>query len=315
MVGADDLWHSPTSDHPHWTETSYWGFYIPERRLSGTIYNMWRKNLGLVASRVWLWDDDGDLPNEVLYTKVAEHVTIPDGADPTNFELPTGLSCERIAALESHRFRYADGDVVTFDLVTEALRPPTAAFGGAAPGTGHFDQHIRVTGSIRLWGEELAVDCFSMRDRTWSMRSDYLNLNLLNGYMHATLSADDCWLAMASSSPPDTNDQAIAEGAGCLVIDGRAAMIVGGHRRVTGRRRGRPEQIEVQLRDSMDRTLEVEGEALNHLGALLNPAIFNWFSLYRWTYPDGRVAFGEDQETWIPPTEFRRTINAEREGG
>jgi hypothetical protein len=64
----------------------------------------------------------------------------------------------------------------------------------------------------------------------------------------------------------------------------------------------------------MDRTIEVEGEALNHLGAVMNPAILNWFSLYRWTYPDGRVAFGEDQETWITPNEFRRDINAERGG-
>jgi hypothetical protein len=124
----------------------------------------------------------------------------------------------------------------------------------------------------------VAVDCLSMRDRTWSMRPDYLDLGLLNGYMHGALSADDCWLAMSSSIPVNTEEQTIAEGAGCLVMDGTAARIVGGSRRVTHRRRGRPERLDVELRDDLGRTLELEGEALNHLGTLLSPAIFNWFS-------------------------------------
>jgi hypothetical protein len=236
LTDADEEWHSPAVDDPHWTETSYWGFYAPDRRLSGTIYNMWRPNLGIVASRVWVWDQHGDLPTDALYASMQEFLPIPEGVDPTDFELPTGLSVERIRALGSHRLRYSAGDALTIDVTTEALRPPVAAFHSAGEGTGHFDQHIRVTGSLTVWGEEVAIDCLSMRDRTWSMRPDNLGRErpMIAGYTHGARSADDCWLVMAvvpkthlenrQPDPDEGADRTVAlqAPAGAMVaIDGR----------------------------------------------------------------------------------------------
>jgi hypothetical protein len=100
---TDDTRHEPTSDHPHWTETSYWGFYVPERRLSATVYNMWRKNLGLVASRVWIWDQTGETPMDARYAYMAEHVVIPDDADPVGAEYSSGTVTGGFA-LRSDRF-------------------------------------------------------------------------------------------------------------------------------------------------------------------------------------------------------------------
>lgn len=309
ILDEDDFWHEPTVPDPHWTETSYWGFYIPERRLSGTIYNMWRRNLGLVASRIWIWDPTGDLPTDALYAVMAEHVVIPETADPTNFSLPTGLTCERIAPLRSHRFTFSDPGKLEFDLVTEAMRPPVAAFHTTAPGTGHFDQHIRVRGSLSVWGEELTVDCMSMRDRTWSVRGDYDDdgMRMLGGYMHGATSEDDCWLVMGVGTPDVPGEQSIPAGTGSLVREGKSAMVTGGTRRVTERVDGRPTRLEVEFADELGRSFSATGAALNRLGTMLNPRIFCQWSLYKWTDAEGAVSFGESQECWIPLPTFQQT--------
>ena len=306
---TDDGWHEPTSDHPYWTETSYWGFYNPQRRLSGTVYNLWRRNLGLVASNVWVWDEDADLPYEAAYTRSMWHLQIPTDADPTNFTLPTGLRCERIAGLRSHRLRYDDPGELSFDVLTEAVQPANASFSSTGPGTGHFDQHIRVVGSLRLGEEDVAIDCISMRDRTWSPRPDLGLPTVLGSYLHGAASPDECFLAMARGGEEHMRTGGplpIAEGAGYVVREGKTAQVVSGRVTVVERDRGRPQRLAVEVQDALGRTLEIEGTCLNRIGTSLSPGIFNWFSLFRWEYADGTVAHGEDQETWMPPTAFRR---------
>ena len=38
----DDEFHPPTSDDPYWTETCWFTFTVPERRLSGQLYPFFR---------------------------------------------------------------------------------------------------------------------------------------------------------------------------------------------------------------------------------------------------------------------------------
>ena len=95
--------------------------------------------------------------------------------------------CQRIAG-------YDDPGELSFDLVTEAVHPANAWTG---PGTGHFNQHIRVTGSLRLGEEVVPIDCISMRDRTWSPRPDLGLPTVLGSYLHGAASAGEWFLAMA----------------------------------------------------------------------------------------------------------------------
>jgi hypothetical protein len=313
LVAADDMWHQPTSNHPHWTETSYWGFYAPNRRLSGIVYNMWRRNLGIVSSRVWIWNDKGDTFVDALYSSMQEHLVIPCDADPTNFSLPNGLSCQRVTPLQCHRLRFTDGDAVHFDLTAQGVRAPVAAFHASGDsGAGHFDQHIHVTGSLELWGESIDIDCVSMRDRTWSVRDDSMgtSIRMIAGYMHAASLDDQGWLVMAVGSPEAPDEQQIPSGTGSLVLDGKAATVVGGTRRVTQRSNGRPTRIEVELHDGLGRTHRVRGKALNHFATMLSPAFLTWFSLYRWVDETGRESYGESQEAWIPLPAFQQLQNS-----
>lgn len=56
----DELFHPFPQDEWYWTETSWWAFWIPERRISGSIYNLWRPAMGLVSTDTYLWDDTTD---------------------------------------------------------------------------------------------------------------------------------------------------------------------------------------------------------------------------------------------------------------
>ena len=55
----DDHFHPPTTDDPFWTETCWFTFAVPERRLSGQIYPFFRKNQGVTSGACILWDDTG----------------------------------------------------------------------------------------------------------------------------------------------------------------------------------------------------------------------------------------------------------------
>ena len=53
----DDEFHPPTTDDPFWTETCWFTFTVPERRLSGQLYPFFRPNQGVVSAAAYFWDD------------------------------------------------------------------------------------------------------------------------------------------------------------------------------------------------------------------------------------------------------------------
>ena len=56
----DDQFHPPADkDDPFWTETCWFTFTVPERRLSGQVYPFLRPNQNVTTLGVFLWDDNG----------------------------------------------------------------------------------------------------------------------------------------------------------------------------------------------------------------------------------------------------------------
>ena len=66
-MSEHDRFHAPADAHPQWTETSWYGFAIPERRLAGMIYPLFRSNLGTCSLGVYVWDDRAHDPGRVRY--------------------------------------------------------------------------------------------------------------------------------------------------------------------------------------------------------------------------------------------------------
>src|SRR5262249_44963190 len=75
---VDDEFHPPTSDDPYWTETCWFTFTVPERRLSGQLYPFFRPNQRVCAGAAYLWDDKGNQAWNVIYGKNFWHLPLPD---------------------------------------------------------------------------------------------------------------------------------------------------------------------------------------------------------------------------------------------
>lgn len=313
MAHPDDGFHPPDCDDPFWTETCWFTFAVPERRLSGQLYPFLRPSQRVTSSGCFLWDDTGHQLWDCLYAKNLWHVPLPESSDLADLELASGLAHRCVEPLRRYRLRYLDPDegAVEIDLEFEAVAPPNRL------GESHLDQPGRYRGTIRLHGEEIAVDGYGFRDRSWGVRSQ-IGATLANsgaprgGYSYATESPENAFHAITMAFQPD----ACIPIHGYLLRDGEYAKLVPGRggREVLERATGdAPTRVRLAGEDERGRTFEAEGRCVNKLGLHLNPNLFTWNCLTEWTWDGGR-GWGEDHDNWSAPaaTRFFRALRAER---
>ena len=89
-----------------------------------------------------------------------------------DFEWPTGVHIKVLEPLMKYAIDYDDAPDLEVHLEFDAIMPPNPHPIGVAPfikGT-HLDQAGHVTGEMVLRGERIAIDCYSVRDRSWGPR-------------------------------------------------------------------------------------------------------------------------------------------------
>lgn len=293
----DDEFHPPPDDDPYRTETSWWTFTVPERRLSGQLYPFFRPNQKVCAAGVYVWDDEGDQWWNCLYAKNFWHLPMPD-QPLSDITVPNGI---RIKCLEPQA-RYAVGyndpdgnDEIAIDLTFTAIASPHYFR------SGHLDQPGRYQGTMRVRGETFAVDAYGFRDRSWSRRSQFGQGLVPNGAPYGGYS-------YATASPADAFHCITADfGKGCrayhgyLIRDGEWAKLVRGERQVLERdlATGYPSSVVIEGEDELGRRFTARGRCLNKLGVPLNPNMLSINCLTAWDL-DGIHAYGEDHENWTP---------------
>ena len=293
----DDEFHSPLDDDPYRTETCWFTFTVPERRLSGQLYPFFRPNLGVVAAAAYFWDDQGDQPWNCLYAKSFWHLPIPP-QPLSNIELPNGMRIRCLEPLTRYAIAYRDpdgNDEIDVDLEFTAITPPHYF------GKGHLDQPGRYRGTIRLRGETFSVDAYGFRDRSWGKRSQFGRGIVpkgaaCGGYSYATASPAAAFHLISGDF-----------GHGCegyhgyLIRDGVWAKLKQARREVTARdpATGYPTAVRIDGRDELGRELHAEGQCLNKLGVPLNPNMLSINCLADWQF-DGVRGYGEDHENWTP---------------
>jgi hypothetical protein len=290
----DDGFHPPAAPDPAWSETSWFSFHVAERRLAGMLYPLFRPNLGVCSVGAFVWDDGACEPWAVRYGRCLWHLPMPEG-DLRDCEVG-GLRIACVEPLSRYRVAYRDGERIDLELAYAGLVPPVAA--GIGGGSGHVDQPCRVTGRLRLGGEEIAVDCLDMRDRSWHVRDDLRSTRA--SYSYALASPREGFLAAGFH-----DGERLRLVTGFLLRDGAAARVVGGTRRVLERdaARGFPLRVAVELRDEQGRALEAEGRCVSRLASQATPGLFAWMSLTEWSadWSDARTAaFGQDQDIGSP---------------
>jgi len=307
FTARDDGFHFADMGDDWWaTETVWFSFHHPERRLGGWFYTMARPNIGTIAGGAWIWDDSAHLPWEVLYSANYSALPIPAGQDLTDITLPTGVSIKVLEPCMSYALGYDDGERLQarlrFDgvMAPEALTATGSTFGSAH----HFDQFGRVSGHLDLHGERIDIDCLAMRDRTWGRRPE--NRPRQAAYITAMADQDFGFLAVTNVQP---DGEPIAYG--FLRRDGRNAGIAEGERSVQrDPDTGMTTRIELRLTDQEGRTLSATGEPVSRI--VINRHTFiDINSLIRWDL-DGETAWGEEQDMW-PVHRFARR-RRERQG-
>jgi hypothetical protein len=289
----DDSFHFDQMGDRWWmTETSWFSFCHPERKLGGWLYTMVRPNIGTVAGGAWIWDDTAYLPWEVPYSANYTALRFPREQDLTDIKLPTGVSIRALEPLTRYELGFSDEDRLqcrlSFQAVMEPrpLRKPGSSFGNL----NHFDQFGRVTGEIVLHGETIPIDCLAMRDRSWGPRPEHRPGK--SAYVSGIASPNDAFLAVTKWNDPSDE---IAYG--FLIRDGKVADLTSG-RRIVERdsRQGWVSRITIEAVDELGRTLHATGERLS--GIIINRHSFiDSNGLIRWSI-NGQEGHGEDQDMW-----------------
>lgn len=293
----DDNFHTPKDADPFWTETSWYTFAVPERKLSGQLYPFFRPNQGVAACAVFIWDDTGDQIHTARYARQAWHLPLPD-APLSNITLPNGLSYRCLDPQSRYITGYTDpdGEDVRLDLTFTALTPPHHT------GHGHLDQPCQVSGGLVLDGETIEVDGFGFRDRSWGRRGGFGRKIVKGGgqyagYSFATASRDTGFHALSF----DRGSGECSVVHGHYRLDGVWSPLVSGVRKVISRdpRTGNPIEVHLEAVDELGRTLEATGRCHNAFSLLLNPNIWCINCLTEWTFNDV-TAWGEDHDNWTP---------------
>jgi hypothetical protein len=293
MTGAlDDEFHPPTTDDPFWSETCWFTFTVPDRRLSGQLYPFFLPNQGVVSAAVYFWDDRGAELWNCRYAKNFWHLPMPQ-QPLSDISLANGIRYRCVDPLHRYAIGFDDPDAddLHVEVTFTSVGPPNPL------GAGHLDQPGRYQGRIVLDGETIEVDSFGFRDRSWGPRSpfgDSLHGATTGGYSYATASPDHAFHAITMD-----------HGSGCagihgyVVRDGARSRLASALRTVTRRDpdTGFPRQVTLDITDEEGRELHAEGTTLNQLAFPINPNLFTINCLTAWTF-DGVTAFGEDHDNW-----------------
>lgn len=284
---ADDSFHTPASADPFWTETAWFGFSVPERNLAGAVYPVFRPNQGVCSSGVYIWDDSAESQHDILYARNWWHLPMPDH-DLTELSLPNGLRYKTAEGLRRYNVSFDDPGELHLDLIYEGLHVPHAPMVGSQ---GHLDQACHVQGVLRLHGEEIEVDGYDMRDRSWSVRKDHGPVRA--GYDYAIGGPRGAFLAMSMGG-----GDAEPVVAGFRMVDGELIRLVSGERRVE-RDRGRPTSVRIEATDETGYVLVAEGRLVNRFAFQSSPNYFAWMGLTEWSVGSDHW-WGQDQDVWSP---------------
>jgi hypothetical protein len=280
---SDDWWE---------TETAWFSFHHPGRRLGGWLYTLIRPNIGTVAGGAWVWDDTAWLPWEVLYSANYSALHIGADADLRNIRLPTGVSIRAVDPTRTYELGYDDGDRLQLALRFDAVMPPEplAAVGSTFGSAHHFDQLGRVTGDLVIAGDRITIDCLAMRDRTWGRRPEHRPRQA--AYVTGAATAAHAFLAVTSTRGAD---DPIAYG--FLRRDGRTVSLAGGRRTVVrSRKHGWVDRVVIDATDIAGRELHAAGEVMSRI-VINRHSFIDINGLVSWDI-DGEAGWGEDQDMW-----------------
>ena len=285
VTEADDAFHPPTSDTATWIETMWFPFWVPEEGLSASVRVWFSPNAGQQGGAVAGWSGQS---KGLFGDRWTEPFT--GAPDLTNLQLGRGLHIECLEPLTRYRIRQQT-ETFKLDIEFHAIMPPNPVPPEESPGmfAGHIEQPGRVIGELTFRGRTLAIDCYSIRDRSWGPRQMPDELRL--GNTHGT--ARDFGFFTYVNPTPDGAEKITS---GYLLRDGVSARIVSGLRE-TRWLDDLPTSLRLTAKDAAGRELVAEGECMNVMASNAGNGVYAVLNLVRWEHDEG-VAWGENHDIW-----------------
>jgi hypothetical protein len=104
---ADEAFH-PAGEEPHWNESAWFGFCVPERDLNGFFYFFHDVRTGTSGGGPALWDPSGEQVYDCRFYDW-RWIQLPTGRlDFRDFTLPNSLRHEVLDPMRSYRLSYAE---------------------------------------------------------------------------------------------------------------------------------------------------------------------------------------------------------------
>lgn len=340
FVPADDTFHQLSGD-PQELETNWWSLNIPERGIGAWLHAGYHPNSDQVTWRVFAWDPRGADPGRLLYYRREAAVPMPPGQDLRDLRFPGGgFGVRMLTPLMDYHVSYADpGEDFAVEFEHRSVHPPQRFTPGQAPAlhNPHLDQLGHLTGELRLRGERIAIDCYSVRDRTWGPRGGRHGQSQKPQHMrgehpvrhpggprwreierergHGRIQyifghADDTTGFLGFVRPQDGDAGGWSPmNVGWLLRDSEFRRLDPARSRMKNfrdPRTGWSAHMLVDLADRSGRTMQAEGFSVSHMCEQAAGSNV----LMRWEF-DGRIGWGEDQDGW-KPGHFRRMLAALR---
>ncbi len=323
----DDQYHN-LSDDLHETETNWWSLNVPERGMGAWIHAAYFPNRQSVRARVFVWDPRGAEPNRLAYYFNSGEVPMPPNPDLRDITFPNGgYSLKMLKpAMDYHVVHHDPEQDFEIEFEHRSVHPPHRFTPGEAPAmhNPHFDQLGHIVGRMKLFGETIPIDCYSVRDRTWGPRGAHHSISQKPEYVRREFrvaqpggpkwrqverergrgriqyifghtGAETGFLSFVRPQDGDAAGWSPMN-MGWLLKDGRFTRLDKSKSRMRNFRdpkTGWSAHMQVYLEDREGRSMEAEGFAISHISE--NGSGSN--ALMRWEY-EGKIGWGEDQDGW-----------------
>lgn len=298
IQSADAELHAPTSDDPSWAETNYFGFYLPELKMNGGVYALFRTNLGVVNTTIDLNSRMVRVPWEAQYWDSQTHVPIPANRSLLDYRLSTGLHVRCVEPNRIWDVEYDDGEgteirfrfsalMDAFDIHDPDQDPMVAAreeaskFAWGTAYNGHFDLTGLCEGELVFGGRRHEFECVSTMDHSWGPRPERTTTPM--SWLHAHFSRSFAIHAIFDFDPelgPD-GPSPLRLTHGYVMDHGEIVGLKAGEGEAV-REDGYPIAESLRLVDRLDREFKLEGTAVTSFPWQAWPDVVGFNVLHEW---------------------------------
>ena len=309
-ISNEDIdFHEPTAPlSPHWAETNFFSFHIPEENITAHVCTMNKTVLGVTLAEVWLIHGISNNWADSLYVDSRYH--LPVIKKLSDYETASGIRVKALNARDydvsytgyggmelEFKFR---GLMEPFDIsdpnhspkaragATIEERAQASGYGSAY--TGHFDLTGKIDGTLKIYGRTLPIDCVDTMGHSWGLRpeaSDGASGTIAHAHFGPDLVLH--WINKWDSEGAPRTKAQLAHG---YIMEDGVAYGLTDLKLVPERTDGMLMSITLEAVDKRGRVLKMRG--VTQAGAPVPHYHFvdSYYSYMRWELEDGRIGYG-----------------------